>query len=56
MLIVDWSLNGPFEMGPPKHHRVSPEILENELRDAEFKTSKLEIYDNFYTIKATRPN
>lgn len=53
VLIVDWSPDGPFDKGPPESHRVGIDILEEELVQTGFKTQRLNLYERFYTIKAT---
>jgi ubiquinone/menaquinone biosynthesis C-methylase UbiE len=56
LVIVDWDTGGTTEKGPPLAHRVPVDVVEQELNAAGFvETTRLALYDDFYTVRARWP-
>lgn len=55
VLLVDWHADGPFEKGPPAHHRNHPDEIAGELRAAGFEVAARDDFAPMYGLLATTP-
>lgn len=53
--VVDWDPDGTVEIGPPREHRVPPDVAWRELLESGFQSvQRLPLYLHHYTLNARR--